>query len=63
MQMFILSWILHQFKIFFQITDELLTDTDAALAKALDSIEFGEKVLDDAKDTLDTLKGKFYFTP
>lgn len=40
-----------------QITDELLTDTDAALAKALDSIEFGEKVLDDAKDTLDTLRG------
>lgn len=35
-----------------------MTDTDAALAKGLDAIEFGEKVLDDAKDTLDTLRGK-----
>ncbi|XP_042902115.1 laminin subunit gamma-1 [Parasteatoda tepidariorum] len=40
-----------------QITDELLTDTDAALAKALNAIESGEKILEDAKDTLDTLKG------
>ncbi|XP_035207831.1 laminin subunit gamma-1-like [Stegodyphus dumicola] len=40
-----------------QITDELLTDTDAALAKALDAIASGEKILDDAKETLDTLKG------
>ncbi|GFT98444.1 laminin subunit gamma-1 [Nephila pilipes] len=40
-----------------QITDELLTDTDAALAKALDAIASGEKILEDAKETLDTLKG------
>lgn len=40
-----------------QITDELLTDTDAALAKAHNAIAAGERIIDDANDTLTTLKG------
>lgn len=40
-----------------QYTDELLGDTDSALARALDAIELGEDTLREAKKTLETLKG------
>ncbi|XP_054719317.1 laminin subunit gamma-1-like, partial [Uloborus diversus] len=40
-----------------QMTDEMLANVDVALSKARDAVAAGEKTLEDAKQTLATLKG------
>ena len=41
-----------------QIADELLADADVARDIARDAIAKAEKTLEDARDTLDTLRGQ-----
>lgn len=43
-----------------QITDGLLADVDAAFDKAKEAVKSGDKTLEDAKKTLETLQGKFH---
>ena len=40
-----------------QIADELLVDADAALAKSQDAVSLGDKTLQEAQKTLETLEG------
>ena len=40
-----------------QLTDELLADADAAVGKAQDAVHMGEKTLEEAQKTLETLEG------
>lgn len=46
-----------------QLTDELLADADAAVGKAQDAVRLGEKTLEEAQRTLETLEGDCLLLP